>query len=171
MDPHTLIAAALVCAAWYPRAMRNLYHTIKIGSRTSYNLLFKQCHASPRVKQWLASTCELTVDEPWDPYRDVHMNNLKAQEKALPSALAGLMPRVRILHISSEGLRFIRTDFFLALSSCGGLCLPSPSSQISRCNLFGSLNMLPVMREPHCFDHHLTCVFDALPSAWMINTW
>ncbi|KAH9921777.1 uncharacterized protein B0H18DRAFT_1020094, partial [Fomitopsis serialis] len=49
MDPHTLIAAALVCAAWYPRVMRNLYHTIKIGSRTSYNLLFKQCHASPQA--------------------------------------------------------------------------------------------------------------------------
>jgi len=36
--------------------------------------------------------------------------------QALPSALAGLLPRVRILHISNARLRFIRTDFFLALS-------------------------------------------------------
>ncbi|KAH9931420.1 uncharacterized protein B0H18DRAFT_1116235 [Fomitopsis serialis] len=141
MDPPTLTVAALVCTAWYPRAMHNLYYTIVIRSRTSYNLLFKQCHASPRVKQWLASTCELTVDEQWDPYRDVHMNNLKAQEKgedkdgsvespqrrnksrsdksflqALPSALAGLMPRLRILRICNARLRFFRTDFFSALS-------------------------------------------------------
>jgi len=63
MDTPTLIAAALVCAAWYPRAMHNLYHTVEILSRPSYDLLFKQCHASPRVKQWLARTCKLVVDE------------------------------------------------------------------------------------------------------------
>jgi len=63
MDPHTLTAAALVCAAWYPQAMCNLYHTIEICSRASFNLLFKQCYASPRVKLWLASTYKLVVYE------------------------------------------------------------------------------------------------------------
>jgi len=63
MDPPVLTAATLVCAAWYPRAMRNLYHNIEIRDRTSYNLLFKQCYASPRVKLWLASTYELVVNE------------------------------------------------------------------------------------------------------------
>jgi len=59
----TLAAVALVCAAWYPRAMRNLYHNLEIHGRTRFNMLFKQCHASPRVKQWLANTCKLVVDE------------------------------------------------------------------------------------------------------------
>jgi len=120
--------------------MHNLYHTIDIRSRTSYNLLFKQFYASPRVKQWLASTCELTVDEQRDHDGDMHKDDLKAQKKgedkdgsvespqhrnksksdnhflpALPSALAGRMPRVRVLHIRNARLCFIRTDFFLAL--------------------------------------------------------
>ncbi|KAH9921769.1 uncharacterized protein B0H18DRAFT_1121231 [Fomitopsis serialis] len=142
MNPPALTVAALACTAWYPRAMHNLYHTIVIRSRTSYNLLFKQCHVSPRVKQWLASTCELTVDEHWIHIDDeYHWVDLMAQEKgededgsvefpqrrnksnsdksflpALPSALAALMPRVRILDFSGAGLRFIRTDFFPALS-------------------------------------------------------
>ncbi|KAH9931423.1 uncharacterized protein B0H18DRAFT_952636 [Fomitopsis serialis] len=141
MYPPTLTVAALVCAAWHPRAMHNLYHTVEIRSRTSYNLLFKQCYASPRVKQWLASTCKLVADGERDAYSDMHEDDLEAQEKgkgehgsvesprrrnksqsdnhvlpALPFALAGLMPRVRILYICSAGFRFIHTDFFLALS-------------------------------------------------------
>ncbi|KAH9931405.1 uncharacterized protein B0H18DRAFT_82813 [Fomitopsis serialis] len=141
MDPPTFIAAALVCTAWYPRAMHNLYYAIEIRSRASYNMLFKQCHASPRVKQWLASTCELTVDEQWSLYSSRLKDNLKGQDKgededgsvmspqrrkeiygdnhflpALPSALAGLMPRVRVLHIRDARLCFIRMDFFFALS-------------------------------------------------------
>jgi len=108
MDPPILTAAALVCAAWYPQAMHNLYHTIEICSRTSYNMLFKQCQASPRVKQWLASTCKLSVDEG-------SANDSLCLLQALPSAFAGLMPHVRILDIRDARLRFIRMDFFLAL--------------------------------------------------------
>ncbi|KAH9931430.1 uncharacterized protein B0H18DRAFT_1116244 [Fomitopsis serialis] len=87
--------------------MHNLYYDVKIHSRACYNMLFKQCRASPRVKQWLASTYKLLVHEG---------NYAPRFLQALPSALAGLMPRVRILHIRNARLRFIRTDFFLALS-------------------------------------------------------
>ncbi|KAH9931435.1 uncharacterized protein B0H18DRAFT_1116249 [Fomitopsis serialis] len=111
MDRTELIVAALVCTAWHSRAMHNLYHTVEIRSRTSYNLLFKQCYPSPRVKQWLASTYKLVVYEGDD---DVD-NGLRFLQ-ALPSALASLTPRVRTVHIRLGRLRFIRIDFFLALS-------------------------------------------------------
>ncbi|KAH9928318.1 uncharacterized protein B0H18DRAFT_254613 [Fomitopsis serialis] len=119
-----LAAMALVChTTWYPRAMHNLYYSVELRSRTSYNMLFKQCHASLRFKQWLASTCELVVDE--GKAEDTSMESPQYGNKsnhdtrflqALPLALAALMPRVRILHTRNGGLRFIRTDFFLALS-------------------------------------------------------
>ncbi|KAH9914727.1 uncharacterized protein B0H18DRAFT_1125313 [Fomitopsis serialis] len=104
-DQPTSAAAALVCTMWYPRAMHSLYYAVEIRSRTNFNILFKQCHASPRVKQSLASTCRLLAN-----FGGHH--NLQA----LPSALVGVMPRVRILHIENGRLRFIRADFFLALS-------------------------------------------------------
>ncbi|KAH9921781.1 uncharacterized protein B0H18DRAFT_1121239 [Fomitopsis serialis] len=63
MDPPTLAAAALVCAPWYPRAMHNLYHGVDIRRGARFNMLFKQYHTSPRVKQRLANTCKLIVDE------------------------------------------------------------------------------------------------------------
>ncbi|KAH9921763.1 uncharacterized protein B0H18DRAFT_1121225 [Fomitopsis serialis] len=50
MNQPALAAAALVCAAWNPRAMRNLYRTVEIYSRRRFDMLFKQCHTSPRVK-------------------------------------------------------------------------------------------------------------------------
>ncbi|KAH9921767.1 uncharacterized protein B0H18DRAFT_1121229 [Fomitopsis serialis] len=140
MNQHTLIAAALVCLAWYPRAMRKLYHTVEIRGRTSFNRLFKQCHASPRVKQWLASTCKLVAVGRWndlpilddvsDSEQDTEDASVESPQlrntsntdnhdhflQALPFALAGLMPRVRTLHIEQGELRFIRPDFFFALS-------------------------------------------------------
>ncbi|KAH9911390.1 uncharacterized protein B0H18DRAFT_364047 [Fomitopsis serialis] len=121
MDRPTLVAAALVCAAWYPRAMHNLYHPLEIRSRRSFNMLFKQIRASPRVEGWLASTCQLVVNECQDlkddhfPSIDVYDNGLRFLQ-ALPLALTGLMPRLRILRISHARLCFIPTYFFLALS-------------------------------------------------------
>ncbi|KAH9931414.1 uncharacterized protein B0H18DRAFT_1116229 [Fomitopsis serialis] len=154
----TLAAVALVCALWYPRAMRNLYHTVQIRDRTSFNMLFKHCHASPRVRQWLASTCTLVTDEQdnlayctgyldrhsfedddadedeegsmedsdeetEDEDRSIespqHGNKINTGNhflQALSFALAGLMPRVRTLRIRNARLRFIRPDFFVALS-------------------------------------------------------
>ncbi|KAH9921813.1 uncharacterized protein B0H18DRAFT_1212897 [Fomitopsis serialis] len=128
----TLAAAALVCTTWYPRAMRNLYYSLEIRSRTSLNMLFKQCRASPRVKQWLASTYKLVADEAYydsdsdssededgsmeSPQRGNKSNSYNHSPQTLPSALAGLMPRLRSLYVGEGGLRFICTDFFLALS-------------------------------------------------------
>ncbi|KAH9921165.1 uncharacterized protein B0H18DRAFT_571754 [Fomitopsis serialis] len=124
-DQSTLPVVALVCAMWYPRAMHNLYYAVEIRSRTSFNRLYKQCYASPRVKQWLANTCQL---------RAYGSTRYMGFLQALPSALAGLMPRVRLLDIRFGRLSFIHTGFFFALSdfNCGGLCLPSPSLQTSR---------------------------------------
>ncbi|KAH9937996.1 uncharacterized protein B0H18DRAFT_1112192 [Fomitopsis serialis] len=117
----TLVAVALVCAAWYPRAMRNLYYNLEIRGRKTFNMLFKQCRASPRVKQWLAGTCKLVVDESkWGMMASTQRRKKNKNDNrflhALPSGLASLMPRVQTLHIRYGSLRFIRTDFFLALS-------------------------------------------------------
>ncbi|KAH9931412.1 uncharacterized protein B0H18DRAFT_83127 [Fomitopsis serialis] len=192
MDSPALTAAALVCAAWYPRAMRNLYHTIDIGSRTSYDMLFKQCNASPRVKRWLARTRVLVVHEP--SASSPSGNKTKSHShflQALPSALANLMPRVRTLDIWDGRLRFVRPDFFLALSrfkSVKSLMLfdcqlsnvtqlrrivsAFPGLHTSRCKILILLSkMLPATREPHYFKHHLTLVFDVLRSAWNMNRW
>ncbi|KAH9924048.1 uncharacterized protein B0H18DRAFT_1105134 [Fomitopsis serialis] len=67
MHNDTLPAAAQVCAAWYPRAMRNLYYTVEISTRRRFDMLFKQCRASLRVKQWLATTRELRVTDDTTP--------------------------------------------------------------------------------------------------------
>ncbi|KAH9914744.1 uncharacterized protein B0H18DRAFT_1125327 [Fomitopsis serialis] len=124
-DQPALAAAALVCPMWYPRAMQNLYYAVEIRSRTSFNMLFKQCHASPSVKQWLASTYRLLADEEHHTLQ------------ALPSALAGVMPRVRIFHLERGDRRFIRTDFFLALSRFKSV----KSLTLSRC-LFNNITQL-----------------------------
>ncbi|KAH9921746.1 uncharacterized protein B0H18DRAFT_1212847 [Fomitopsis serialis] len=116
----TFAAVALVCATWYRRAMHKLYYDLEIRSRTSYNMLFKHCRASPRVKQWLATTCKLVVDGGCNRTAYYYGKNKSNVDnsflQALPSALVGLVPRVRILHIENGRLCFIRTDFFLALS-------------------------------------------------------
>ncbi|KAH9931431.1 uncharacterized protein B0H18DRAFT_83695 [Fomitopsis serialis] len=49
MDHPTLDVAALVWAAWYPRAVHNPYPAVEISSRASFNMPFKQSRTSPRV--------------------------------------------------------------------------------------------------------------------------
>ncbi|KAH9911388.1 uncharacterized protein B0H18DRAFT_1128764 [Fomitopsis serialis] len=44
------------CAAWYPRAIHNLYSVVGIRNRASFDMLFKQSRTSPRVMRWLTST-------------------------------------------------------------------------------------------------------------------
>ncbi|KAH9840314.1 uncharacterized protein C8Q71DRAFT_486134 [Rhodofomes roseus] len=61
MSSGTLPAAALVCAVWYPRAMRNLYHTIYLFERSRFEALAKSMRTFPRVRGWLSMTRSLYV--------------------------------------------------------------------------------------------------------------
>lgn len=83
--PPTLITAAQVCAAWYPRAMHNIYYTVNICSRTSFNVLFKQCQTYPTVKQWLASTCKLVVggDHEHSPFPEAPLKTHRLKTRSM----------------------------------------------------------------------------------------
>ncbi|KAH9921762.1 uncharacterized protein B0H18DRAFT_1019966 [Fomitopsis serialis] len=114
MDQPTSAAAALVCTAWYLRAMRSLYRIVEISSRTSFDMLFKQCRASPRVKRWLTTTHELVADD----NELIYQENQKGHPflQALPIALVHAVPSVRTLRITGGNLRFMQPTFFLGLS-------------------------------------------------------
>ncbi|KAH9921765.1 uncharacterized protein B0H18DRAFT_956502 [Fomitopsis serialis] len=116
MDQPMLPAAALVCTAWYHRAMRNLYQIVRITNHRSFNILVKQCRTSPRVKKWLASTRTLVADS----YKTRHIGDRDPGSsdflQAVPLALVRMMPGVRVLRIQFAKLRFVHQEFFLALS-------------------------------------------------------
>ncbi|KAH9931433.1 uncharacterized protein B0H18DRAFT_1116247 [Fomitopsis serialis] len=112
MDQFTSAAAALVCTAWHPRAMRSLYRIVNISSRTSFDILIKQCRASPHVKRWLATTRELVAN---DYERSYGNSKHHPFLQVLPIALVHAMPGVRTLCMRGGNLRFIRPTFFLGL--------------------------------------------------------
>ncbi|KAH9921780.1 uncharacterized protein B0H18DRAFT_537608 [Fomitopsis serialis] len=113
-DQPTSAAAALVCTAWYSRAMRVLYHEIQINDRTSFDMLSKQCRASPRVKRWLATTHELVAKDNECVFRTIARGPPFLQ--VLPIALVHAMPGVRTLDIAGGDLRFVRPAFLVGLS-------------------------------------------------------
>jgi len=136
MDNRTLLVAALVCAAWYTRAMRNLYLTVEIRDRKSFDMLFKQCRASPRLKRWLAATRKVVAGEGFVPF--LH---------ALPLALGRAISCVQVLEIWGLHL-FMQSDFFLALSQLKAV----QSLNLSGCRL----NNLAQLRWIVCAFPQLT---------------
>ncbi|KAH9921784.1 uncharacterized protein B0H18DRAFT_537710 [Fomitopsis serialis] len=129
MNTRTLLAAAQVCAAWYPRAMRNLYYAIEISGRRSFDILFKQRRTSPYVKQWLATTRELRVRDGSTIAVQVGGRNPRFLH-ALPPALGHALFRVQRLAIS--GLRGDEhPTFFLGLSQFSSVV----SLELSLCSL------------------------------------
>ncbi|KAH9924062.1 uncharacterized protein B0H18DRAFT_445285 [Fomitopsis serialis] len=110
-NQYTLYQATQVCAAWYPRAMRNLYYTIHIRRRRSFDMLSTQLRASPRVKQWLATTRELRVAD--DDFGGGGRNPRFLD--AVPPALGRAMSRVQRLAINRLH-RDVHMTFFPALS-------------------------------------------------------
>jgi len=150
MDKYTLLAAAQVCAAWYPRAMRNLYYTVYIWKRRCFDMLFKQCRASSRVKQWLATTRELRVT-------DGHSRAVRGRNPrflhAVPLALGHTMSRVQRLAIN--GLRGdMHATFYLALSQFSSV----ESLQLYLC----SLNLSQLRRIIYTFPLLTTLILEEI---------
>ncbi|KAH9928072.1 uncharacterized protein B0H18DRAFT_1118093 [Fomitopsis serialis] len=154
MNNYTLLAAARVCAAWYPRVMRNLYHTVDITRRRRFDMLFKQCRASAHVKQWLATTRELRVTDGTTSmaaggrnYRFLH---------ALPPALGHAMSGVQRLAIS--GLRSdVHATFFPALSQSSSV----ESLALSEC----CLNLSQLRRIIYTFPMLTTLTLEDIQTA------
>ncbi|KAH9924050.1 uncharacterized protein B0H18DRAFT_1212005 [Fomitopsis serialis] len=132
-DASTLLAAAQVRKAWYPRAIRNLYYTVKIDTRKRFDMLFKLCRASPHVKQWLATTRELRLadDDRWDDFIVMDLGGGKPRFlHAVPPALGHAMSRVQ--HLAFKGLRGdVHATFYLALSQFSSV----KSLELSWCSL------------------------------------
>ncbi|KAH9931819.1 uncharacterized protein B0H18DRAFT_68135 [Fomitopsis serialis] len=111
-----LACAALVCAAWYPRAARNIYFSIHINTRASFDLLVKQLLTSPRVKRWLSTTRELFAS-------DNEYVNLRRQGKtrrdfvhALPLVFGRALSGLRTLEMRTDLLPATPPTFFVALT-------------------------------------------------------
>ncbi|KAH9931437.1 uncharacterized protein B0H18DRAFT_83952 [Fomitopsis serialis] len=137
MDRLTLINTALVCARWYPRAMRNLYYTVLLLDRTSFDLLARQSRRSSRVKKWLATTHELVAVDTYSPFHD------RSQDKrrylhALPLALGRAMSGVQVLEVGGFH-PFMRPDSLRSLEQFNSVrsldltdCALSNLSQLRR---------------------------------------
>ncbi|KZT70434.1 hypothetical protein DAEQUDRAFT_206267 [Daedalea quercina L-15889] len=119
MDQPTLAAAALVDTAWHTRAMDNLYSTILIDSRASFDLLVKQARTSPRVRRWLTATRGLIVTHIvisrtyWHNRKYATVPGLFLH--ALPASLGQTMPGLRTLTIGFGLYPFMHPTFFHAL--------------------------------------------------------
>ncbi|KAH9832666.1 uncharacterized protein C8Q71DRAFT_263772 [Rhodofomes roseus] len=142
MDTPTLAAAALVCAIWYSPVMRNLYFTVELHDRTSFDLLFKQSRTSPRVRHWLATTRELVASDPHPSLLNaIEAGDLSlGQERktarflhSLPLAFGRTMSSVRALSVSDLH-RFTRPEFFRYLAQFKSL----KALALSRCTLSAS---------------------------------
>lgn len=160
MDQPTLAVAALVCTAWYPRVMHNLYSAVEIRNRTSFDMLFKQSRTSPRVIRSLVSTRILVASES-DP-KLARTKNPSAQERgrtrgflhALPLAFGHIVPDVQVLRLEGP-LRSMpfASKFFLALSQFKTL----RSLHLTRCTLD---NVSQLQRIVYAFSYLKELVLD-----------
>ncbi|TFY56467.1 hypothetical protein EVJ58_g7624 [Rhodofomes roseus] len=105
-----LLPTAHVCHAWYPRAMHNLYSTIRLHSRRCYDLLVRQMRTSPRLKQWLATTDGLIVTQ----ISLEHERDLPFLD-ALPLVFADTLPALRVLSIEGALRPAMHPSFLLGL--------------------------------------------------------
>ncbi|KAH9917294.1 uncharacterized protein B0H18DRAFT_1123646 [Fomitopsis serialis] len=123
MESHALLAAALVSRVWHPRAVHNLYHTVRLQSRKDFDLLVHQLQTSPRIKQRLSTTRELCVhrDYPDLFHRDYRRACLEQgldslNLDVLPIVFANSLPALRVLDIAGFSHPPMHPTFYLALS-------------------------------------------------------
>ncbi|KAH9931817.1 uncharacterized protein B0H18DRAFT_68012 [Fomitopsis serialis] len=145
MDNPMLCRAAVVCTTWHPRATYNLYLSIELRTRKSFDLLVKQSLHSARVKRLLATTHKLVAS-------DKEIANLRLQGNtrpntrfvhALPLVFGRAMPQLRALEIRGDlppSAHPTFKKFFLALSQFRALT--SLSLRNFRLNNFAQLRWI-----------------------------
>ncbi|TFY61622.1 hypothetical protein EVJ58_g4396 [Rhodofomes roseus] len=137
-----LAAAALVCTAWYPRAMYNLYHAIELRDRTSFTLLSKQYRTSPRVRKWLATTRELYAADRHNQIHDPSPQSKRTERgyfHVFPLTIGHVMYGLQNLTIKNFNSGTMPLTAFAALSRISSLksltlayCMFSNISQLRR---------------------------------------
>ncbi|KAH9931438.1 uncharacterized protein B0H18DRAFT_83951 [Fomitopsis serialis] len=118
LDMSSLTTAGLVCAAWYSRAMHNLYFIVELHDRKGFDLLSQQCRTSPRVRRWLATARQLIAsDRPkLPPGKERKDRKNSCFLHALPLALGHVLSGVQVLSITRFHPNATPLPFFLALS-------------------------------------------------------
>ncbi|KAH9931865.1 uncharacterized protein B0H18DRAFT_988303 [Fomitopsis serialis] len=113
----TFLGAALVCTAWYPRAMHNLYFTVRISTHARFVLLAKLAHAYPRVRSWLATTRTLFMaDMKFPDYKMGWRPNTGPILHAVPLVFGRMMSGLQSLDIEGAVHPHMLPKFALALS-------------------------------------------------------
>ncbi|KAH9931821.1 uncharacterized protein B0H18DRAFT_68138 [Fomitopsis serialis] len=165
MDRPALLGAALVCAAWYPRAMHNLFSTVWLRDRTQFMSLAKLAHAYPRVRSWLATTRKLgAVDLNLTDHELGWRLKTGPFLHAVPLVFGRMMSGLRSLHVEGGVHPHMLPKFCLALSQFK--TIKSLSLRIATLNSVSRILWI-ISSFPQLTDLHLyRDIFFGIPPCW-----